>query len=146
MFNVDQTTIDSENDGVWAEFKGSEFLIASTGSTRFQRLFAKLQLPHQRDIRKNRLDPEVQLDIMAKAMSKTLLLDWKNVVNNDGELVEYDADTAFKVLKNNSGLRQFVSDFALELENYVEETKEDLGKPVEKSSSGTHTTELDKAS
>ena len=69
MFNIDETTVDKEESGVWADFKGSKLLITSSGNTKFQRMFSKLQVPHRRAIDKGSLDPTTQLDIMTKAMS-----------------------------------------------------------------------------
>ena len=109
-FNIDVSTLDRENEGVWAMFKGSEFLIASSGSTKFQRMFSKLQMPHRKAIDKKKLDPEVQLDIMARSMSNTLLIDWRGVVDNSGNEVKFSVDSAYKVLKNNAEFRDFVTE------------------------------------
>jgi hypothetical protein len=146
MFNVDQNTVDLENEGVWTDYKGSKFLIASSGSTKFQRLFTRLQMPYRKDIDKRRLDPETQLDIMCKAMSKAMLLDWKDVVDNSGNPVPFDKDVAYKALKGNSDFREFVSNFATEIENYVQEEREELGKSVEKSSDGEQSSGQEKTS
>jgi len=136
MFNVDDKTEDAENDGVWTEYQGSKFLIAANGSMLFQRVFSKLQLPHQKAIRRNNLDPTIQLDIMAKAMSRGLLLDWTDVVDKSGSPVKFSSDAAYATLKGNSQFREFVTDFAVDIGNYKEDEKEELGKPVEKSSTG----------
>jgi len=146
MFNIDDRTIDKENDGVWAKFKGSEFLIASSGSTQFQRMFARLQLPHRKAIDKKKLDPETQLDIMARAMAKTMLLDWRDVVDSNGADIKFNNDVAYASLKGNSEFREFVTEYATELENYLEEEKEDLGKSVEPSSTGKSSTVPEKNS
>lgn len=146
MFNIEATTVDNEEEGSWAHFKGSQFLIASSGSTKFQRMFAKLQVPHRRAIQKNRLDPNIQLDLMARAMSKTLLLDWKDVVDSSGNDVEFNIDVAYNALLKNSELRDFVTEYATDLANYIEEERDDLGKPVEKSSTGKPSSENEKSS
>lgn len=136
MFNVDELTVNNEEDGVWAEFRGSKFLIASSGSTKFQRLFSKLQTPHRKAISRGNLDPAIQLDIMSRAMSQALLLDWKDVIDSQGNIVNFNTDIAFKVLKGNSELRDFITEYATDIANYRQEEKEDLGKSVEKLSDG----------
>lgn len=146
MFNVDINTVDQENDGVWTSYKGSEFLIASSGSTKFQRLFTKLQAPYRKDLERKRLDPETQLEIMCKAMSKAILLDWRNVVDSNGNDVSFDANMAYDVLKKNADFREFVSNFATEIENYLQEEKVELGKSVEKSLSGEQSSDQGKNS
>jgi hypothetical protein len=142
MFNVDEITIDKENDGVWAPFKGSEFLIASSGCNKFQRMFSKLQMPHRKAIDRRKLDPEIQLDIMAKAMSSSLLLDWRNVCDNSGKDVKFTKEAAYNVLKSNSEFRDFITEFSTEIENYISDEKEDLGKSVKKSSTGESNLEV----
>ena len=146
MFNIDDRTIDKENEGVWTKFKGSEFLIAGSGSTNFQRMFSRLQLPHRKAIEKKKLDPEIQLDIMAKSMARTMLLDWRDVVDSSGNSVKFSHDAAFSALKGNSEFREFVTEYATELENYLEEEREDLGKSVETSSSGESSSAQEKSS
>jgi len=146
MFNIEKRTQDTEDEGTWTDFKGSRFLIASSGSIKFQKMWSRLQQPHRKDILKNRLDPETQLDIMARAMSKTLLLDWSDVVGNDGNSIEYSHDMAFAALKGNSELRDFVTDYSTDLQNYIEEVKDDLGKSVKTSSDGTSDTVKEKSS
>ncbi|MDJ0952488.1 MAG: hypothetical protein QNJ81_02295 [Acidimicrobiia bacterium] len=141
MFNVDETTVDKEESGVWATWRGSQFLIASSGAMKFQRLFQRLQRPHRKAIDKNDLDPSVQVRLMATAMSQALILDWKDVVDSKGEQVPFSQDTAFKVLSKNSEFRDFISEFATEISNFVTEEKEELGKSVEKSSDGKPSSE-----
>ncbi len=146
MFNIESRTVDKEAEGDWAHFKGSQFLIASSGCNKFQRLFAKLQLPHRKALDKGRLDPTIQLDIMARAMAKTLLLDWRDVVDTAGNVVDFDSDVAYRALKGNSELREFVTAYSTDLGNFISEEQEDLGKSVEVSSNGTSNTGTEKRS
>lgn len=132
MFNVDSKTADREQDGVWVTFRDSEFLIAHINNNKFQKLYTRLLLPHRKAVDKKNLDPEIQLDIMAKAMSKHLLLDWKNVVNSKGEPVTYTVEIADRVLRDNTEFRDFVLEVAQDIANFREEEKEDLGKGQEK--------------
>lgn len=141
MFNIDETTISNEEEGVWAKFKGSDFLIASSGSTKFQRLFQKLQRPYRRELQNNSLDPDIMADLMAESLSKTILLGWKNVVDSSGEEVPFSQTTAKTVLRRNAEFRDFVSNFATEISNFVSEEKEELGKSQDKSSGGKSSSE-----
>lgn len=146
MFNIDEITIDKEEAGVWTQFRGSDFLIASSGATKFQRLFSRLQMPHRKAIEKKKLDPVTQLDIMAKSMSQTLILDWKNVVDKDKNEVPFTVERAYQALKKNAEFRDFVTEYSTEIENYVSEEKEELGKSVEESSTGSSSMESEKSS
>lgn len=137
MFNVDNVTSDKERNGVWVTYEGSQFLVAHINSPVFQRTFTKLQLPHRKAIEKHKLDPEIQLDILAKAMAKGILLDWKDVIDNEGNQVKYSEEMAEKVLKGNSAFREFIQEVATDLTHFTQEEREALGKSAEKLSDGT---------
>ena len=128
MFDINKSTAEQETEGVWADFNGGRFKIAHTNNMVFQREMTRLQAPYRKRIDKGTLDPKIQLEVMCKAMAKGLVLDWKNV-GAEGEEIPYDQDTAYAVLLNNSELREFIQDFALDLENYREEEVEETGKP-----------------
>ena len=128
MFDLSKSTAEQEKLGVWATFGEGKFKIAHTNNMVFQRELTRLQSPYRKKIEKGNLDPKIQLEVMCKAMSKGLLLDWKDV-GSGGKPIPFDEDTAFDVLLRNSELREFVQDFALDLENFREEDIEDSGKP-----------------
>lgn len=127
MFNVNETTAEQESNGVWAEYGAGRFKIAHTNNMRFQREISRLQAPYRKKIDKGILDPQIQLDIMCKSMAKGILLDWKDVGDGENE-IPFSEEVAIKVLTNNSELREFVQDFALDLANFREEEIEDTGK------------------
>ena len=121
MFNIQSTTTGREVEGAWSKFKGSEFLLASSNSIRFQRIFGRLQRPHAKQIERKTIDPSVQLDLMCEALAKAVLLDWKNVVNDSGEQVPYSQEVALSALKNNSEFRSFVIDTASDIGTFTDE-------------------------
>lgn len=123
MFDLEQKLL---LDGQWADFKGSQFLIAHNSNTDFQRTFAKLQSPYRRQIEKGTLDPDVSVDILCKAMSKHIMLDWKNVAAG-GKTVEYTPERAYSALKNNPDLREFVIEYSLDMDNFREQEMEEEG-------------------
>lgn len=118
-------TFDKENtlkdDGVWTSFGGSDFKLAHSGNHKFQRALSRLQAPHRRKIDKGSLDPVESKNIICKAMSEGLVLDWKNVLDSTGKEAEFDKDKCFAALVNNDDLREFIQEFALDLENFKSE-------------------------
>lgn len=118
-------TFDKENtlkdEGVWASYAGSEFKLAHSGNNKFQRALSRLQAPHRRKIDKGSLDPVESKNIICKAMAEGLVLDWKNVVDSKGVQVVFDKDKCFTALVNNEDLREFIQEFALDLENFKSE-------------------------
>lgn len=126
MFNIDEVNLSEE--GVWTEYEGSEFLISHTSSIKFQRILARLQQPHKLKIEKGTMDPAVTKEIMCKAVSQAILLDWKNVLDGKGSIVNFSQETAFNVLMNNAAFRDFVLEFSMNLNNYRAEAIQNLGK------------------
>jgi hypothetical protein len=127
MINIDneQTLLTT---GVWAEYEGSRLLIAHMSNPSFQRAVMRKQAPYKSRIEKGTLDPAISRDLMCKSMSEALILDWEKVVDSAGAAVAFSKDACYKALKNNEGMRDFVSEFAMNLDNFREAEKEALGK------------------
>lgn len=127
-FNVESSTSKAETEGVWVDFMASEFLVASSNSVSFQRMFAALQRPYMRQIQKGTLDPSIQLEIMCKTLAKTALLGWRNVVDNSGAEVPYSAEVAYTALKNNTEFRTFIIETASDIATFKVEEVNDMVK------------------
>ena len=126
MINVDNE-FSKTKDGVWAEFEGSRFLIAHMSNLRFQRKLANLRQPHLSKINRNTIDPKLSQEITCKAMAGTILLDWDQVVNNVGEKVEFTEELAASVLIKQPDVREFVSDYSVNLEHFRDDQIEQTG-------------------
>ena len=124
--NVDNNT-SKQTAGVWTTFAGSKFKVASTSSTKFQRSLNRLQAPYRRKIEKGTLDPKVSREILCQAMSEALLLDWADVEDGDKKPVEFSQEMAFKALMNNDDLRDYISEFSQDLENFRAEELKEMG-------------------
>lgn len=127
MLNVD-VEFSLTEDGAWAELNDSKFKIVHISSLKFQRTLARLQQPHKRKIEAGTIDPQLSKDLLCRAMADSLILDWENVVNSKGEMVEYSADICYNTLKKNPEFREFVIDFSSNLENYRSQDIDDMGK------------------
>lgn len=126
MFVIDAIDRTAEAEGLWFEFLGGEFKIASTSTSAYQKRIAKLYQPHRRKIETNSLDPDVGRDLIARALAGTILTDWKGVSTKDGEEVEYSKDTAYDALFQNEDLRDFVLETGAEIANFRNEVIEDI--------------------
>lgn len=125
-FDADITTVDT---GVWQEFDDAEFLIAHISNLKFQRALARLQQPHRRKLENGTLDPQVNRDILCKAMAEGVLLDWRKVGSKEtgAKDVPYSAKAGQTMLIKNAEFRDFVSAFAVELANFKQAEVEALG-------------------
>jgi hypothetical protein len=113
-FNLNSIDKNAKTQGTWEHFQGSEFLIASTSNFAFQEGFQKLQRPHQRQIDKGTLSPEISSDILCRAMADHILLDWRDV-EADGKAVPYTKEAAYRALKEHDELRSFVQEVAMDI-------------------------------
>lgn len=127
MFNIDNKLSLIET-GSWGEFQGSKFLITHISNLRFQRTLARLQQPYKKRIEQGTLDPATSKDVMCKAMSESLISDWQNVVDRTGEKVPYSPEAAYRALVNDPEFRDFVTEFAVNLQNFRDEEVKDAGK------------------
>lgn len=116
------------DDGVWAEFEGSKFLIVHTGNIKFQRAMARLQAPHRRKIEKNQMDPGEMKTLLCRAMAEALVLDWKEVKGKNGQDAAFSKENVETALKHNDSFREFVMEFSGDLNNFREEEVKELGE------------------
>lgn len=123
--------IDNQNnlttEGVWTNFGGSKFKVAHTGNAKFQRALNRLQAPHRKAIEKGKLDPIEGKEIICQAMSEGLVVDWSGVTDKTGAEVKFDRTLCFTALKNNEDLREFIQEFATDLENFRTENIQSEG-------------------
>lgn len=127
MIVISQARNSALDEGVWASFGGSKFLIAHTSNLQFQRTMARLQAPHRKAIEKGNMDPEDSKEIVCKALSQCILKDWADVKDLAGNSLKYDKDIGYIALKNNEELREFVQEFSTDLANFRDTEIEDKG-------------------
>lgn len=124
--------IDNDNtlltSGVWATYGDSKFLVTHMSNVAFQRAVMRRQAPHRRKIEAGTLDPQISRDLMVQAMADELVKDWGGVVDGAGNEVPFGRDVFIKALKNNPDLQDFISEFAMNLDNFRNEEKEELKK------------------
>ena len=127
MLNIDND-FSLTDTGTWVEFSGSKLKIAHSSNNVFQRSLARRQQPHRRRIEQGTADPQLMKDIMCQAMAEGLLLDWSGAQDKSGAEVKYSYDMGYRALKNNPDLREFVTEFSTNLENFRQEVIDDMGK------------------
>jgi hypothetical protein len=135
MFNIERCSAETGVQTAWAKFEGSEFEIAYAGNAKFLRTFNRLQHPYRKKIEKGTLDPLIQRDILCQAIADTILVNWKKVNNNKGP-IDHTPEVAKMALLNNPDLRDFVQEFAMELDNYRKEEIDEVGESLSDASIG----------
>lgn len=127
-FVIPTTQNDSISNGQWTDYSGSQFKVAYAGNDNFMRVKQRLEQPHRRKIENGTLDPKIHKEIMCKAMSQALLIDWKNVKNDSGDDVQYDSNIAYQALMFDESLREFIMEFSINIQNFKSESDEESVK------------------
>jgi len=127
MFIIDSKENEVQKSA-WAKYRGGEFQIAPTSSIAFQRAFSRLQAPHRKKIEKGTLDPQVSQEISCQALAETILLDWRGVGDSKGAEIPYTVEGGFNLMVKMPDLREFIQEFALDIENFRAEETKAMGK------------------
>lgn len=119
-------SLDRELDGVWVDYDEGQLLIARMGNPRNRAVYNRLMKPHARKAAQKTLSPAVQEKVVSQCYAETLLLDWKGMVDEYGNELEYSQALAEEILLADMDLRQFVEEqannAALFRSEFVEET------------------------
>lgn len=96
---------DKAKDGVWIPWiLGIELLIARRGNDRFNKALQTEMEGKLADIRRETQEndgvSEIQRDCTVRAVSEAILLDWKNIEDDDGNPIEYSPAEAYKLLSD----------------------------------------------
>lgn len=91
--------VKNENDGVWVALKGGiEVKLRSINYEPYQTLVERLKAPHRRTTRADTTLPEKVLrEIIAKAISAEILVDWKGISDDAGE-IKFTPAKAYEIL------------------------------------------------
>ena len=122
-FVINRFDENKKEEGVWTEYGGSQFLIGYTG-TKFTKTLNRLRKPFEKQIQRNTVDPETLSGLYQRAIAETVLLDWKDVFDFDGNEVPYSTEMAIEALKGDPEFFSFVTEFSTEIGNYEKEVKE----------------------
>lgn len=126
-FNIYSVDESKQQEGVWQEFEGSEFLIAYANNPTFLREKKRLERPYKRQIEAGKLNEEDQRRITCEALAAGVLLDWRGVTDGKKEIA-YTKELAAEALRLNPDLLGFVVEVAADIANYKREEVEDTAK------------------
>ena len=122
-FKVPEKPSAELDEGVLADYEGSQFRIAYATNVKFMRAKQRLEQPHRRKIEAGTLDPGEHRRIMAKAMAEGILVGWSGVFSEGAE-VPYTVKMAEQALLYDESFREFVMTFSMDLANFRTEERE----------------------
>lgn len=123
---------DHQTKGIWFVYQeGIEFLIARLGNREYTKYLRAIGKPHSAQIRHDVLDDEVLEGLSREAIAHTVLLDWKNVEDDNGQPLKYTPAIGEKVLNDDEfdHIYKFIVTCASQQEVYQRRMmEENLGK------------------
>ncbi len=110
-FGVDK---DAAENGKWFDMEdGGSVRVAKLGCPKYRAEVQRLSKPHLALLQSSMDSSEIMDKITITAMSRTVLLDWKNI-NLNGEPVEYSSLKAQELLEQFPDFREVVSAFSVD--------------------------------
>jgi hypothetical protein len=113
-------------DGIFVPYYSDiELKIARLNNPKYEKFLQKLIEPHIREIRANNFDRDKRLDLAKQAAAKYLLVDWKNIEDENGKKIPYSPEKALELFRDSKfvDLYNFVIEVANSAEFYRQETK-----------------------
>lgn len=108
LYNLFKTDEDLEKEGIWIQYgeasNGQQigFKIARAGgqNTAFAKALEKATKPYRKAIQTGMLDDKTADSIYKQVFIDTVVLDWKNVENSDGEILKFNKENAIKLFSD----------------------------------------------
>ena len=139
-----KSDLQKENEGVWVDFEvGIRLKIARARNSAYRELMRKLTEPYRKTIRDGGMELEQLEDLLRQVRAKTILLDWENIEDKNGNSIKYSSEQAL-VFFNDLELRDFYTFVITQsenMENFKKELVEDSEKNLPTSSDGNSTGE-----
>lgn len=106
-------------EGIWAEYVDNvSFRIGRASNEVYLKAADKIDSKFRKQIRTGKLGTKQSIDNTCRAMAEGILLDWKGINDSEGAKLPYNKENAYLALRHNPEIRDFVHDFATEIENY----------------------------
>jgi hypothetical protein len=126
-----KTDTDKAEKGVWQHYAlDIQLCIASINNTAYKRERSRVLKPYLRRIRSGSMSSEDILEVLKPAVARYLLLDWKNIDDENGQPITYSPEKALELFGDASlsDLYDFVLEVAGETELYRKELLEQAAK------------------
>jgi hypothetical protein len=122
------TDLDLEEDGVWIDIgDGGSLLVARLGNPKYREYLRKASKGLRSSIRNKSISEELSDEILLKAMSETILLDWKGIDDDNGKPIKYTKETCLKLLTDLRDFRLLVTEIASEQQSFRREVTDKEG-------------------
>lgn len=107
-------------------YRGVHLTIARMGNDRYKAAFRRLINPYKKEIENNTLDDDTSDEILCEALALGVLINWdaKTFPGN----IEYSKENAKDLLLNDPDCRDFVTEYANDINNFLKDEEEEITK------------------
>ena len=110
-----------EEDGIWFETpEGLKLLIARLGNSKAAKLTRKLAIENQRALRRDK-SGDLLLELAIKVHAKHTLIDWKDLLEDDGVPISYSSRKAEELFTEFPAFLEEVLEYATREDEFREE-------------------------
>jgi len=120
-FNARRNDNDKVTQGAWRDIMGGQFLIARAGNENY--LAAQ-----ERNGKRSATTPAERQRSLYKSIAEGILLDWREVTDENGKAIPYSVNAAIEVLADNPDLVSAIMAEANDFENFRREDIEAQAK------------------
>lgn len=130
IYDLFATDTNMERDGIWIDYgKFGKILIARAGGSneRFQKSLERHSRPHRKQIANETLDEDIANELLRKAFSESVVLNWEGIKDKDGSELPFSRDNVMKLFKDLPDLFVDLREQAQKAANFrAEEVDDDL--------------------
>jgi hypothetical protein len=125
LYNLFETNEDRELDGfdliIYDGDVEIKFVLARAGGSnrKFANRLQALTRPYQRSMENGTMPEDKAAALMAQAIAETIILDWENVADRNGDMMEYSPARAKQLLIDLPDLRQIIMEEASKASNFI---------------------------
>lgn len=95
-----KTSASHELNGIWTNYQGIKLLVARSGNLNYCEAMRNLVEPIKKEIREDKTTVEDFAELLIQARSKTVLLGWENLTDDDGKEIPYSSDKAAEFFRD----------------------------------------------
>lgn len=130
LYDTFATNKDLETGGVWLDFGGPRIKVARAGpsNVRYIALMTERTRSLQAQIRTDTLDNDKANEVLLSVYVDCIILDWENVTDQSGRVLEFNKSNVKKVLTDLPDLFAMIQEHAQRLANFRAQKAEDEAK------------------
>lgn len=128
--------------GVWVEYDdGVSFLLGSTETPLYKKTFSAVYERERTKYKNRDIPDDVAEAAFNEVYANAIVLDWKGMVDESGNPMDYTRENVMKVLSGLRRVRVFIVQFSNERKNFANALEDDARKNSSTASSGASTGE-----